>query len=142
MYSTLCSCPILMKLEFPLQIFEKSSNFKFHENSFSGSRVVPCGRTDRRTGMTKLTVSFRNFANGPKNGGTHTHTRLQVVQTLDLCLPQINTLRFSVCHHFHRPLCFSCQFILSIYPVLKQSQLYSSPRLRHKVSCSCKTRGL
>jgi len=25
------------------------------------------GRTDRQTDMTKLTVTFRNFANAPKN---------------------------------------------------------------------------
>jgi len=29
--------------------FRKYSNTKFHENLSSGSRVVPCGRTDRRT---------------------------------------------------------------------------------------------
>jgi len=51
-----------MKLECSRQIFEKSTNIKFHENLSSGSRV-PCGRTD----MTKLIVTFRNFANGPKN---------------------------------------------------------------------------
>jgi hypothetical protein len=38
-----------MKLEFSGQIFEKSSNIKFHENPSSGSRVVPCGQTDGRT---------------------------------------------------------------------------------------------
>jgi len=31
------------------QIFEKSSNIKFHENPFGGSRVVSWGRTDRQT---------------------------------------------------------------------------------------------
>jgi len=31
-----------MKLEFSPQIFEKSSNIKFHENPSRGSRVVPC----------------------------------------------------------------------------------------------------
>ena len=36
-----------MKLEVLGQIFEKSSTIKFHENPFSGSRVVLCGRTDR-----------------------------------------------------------------------------------------------
>jgi hypothetical protein len=51
-----------MKLEFSRQIFEKYSDIKFHENPFSGSRVVPCGLTD----MTKLTVAFRNFANAPE----------------------------------------------------------------------------
>jgi hypothetical protein len=48
-------CPILMKLEFSRQIFDKSSKIKFHANPSSGSRVFPCGRTD----MTKLTVAFR-----------------------------------------------------------------------------------
>jgi len=36
-----------MKLQFSRQIFEKSSNNKFHENRSNGSRVVPGGRTDR-----------------------------------------------------------------------------------------------
>jgi len=34
-----------MKLEFYRQIFEKSTNMKFHENPFIGSRD-PWGRTD------------------------------------------------------------------------------------------------
>ena len=38
---------ILMKLEFSWQISEKYSNTKFHQNSCSGSRDVPCRRTDR-----------------------------------------------------------------------------------------------
>jgi hypothetical protein len=38
-----------MKLEFSGQIFEKYSNIKFHKNPSSGSRVVPCGRTDGLT---------------------------------------------------------------------------------------------
>ena len=40
-------------------------NVKFHENTSSGRRVVPCGRTDRRTNartdMTRLIVAFRKF---------------------------------------------------------------------------------
>jgi hypothetical protein len=51
-----------MKLELSRQIFEKSSNIKSHENPSSGCPVVPC----ERTGMTKLIVAFRNFANAPK----------------------------------------------------------------------------
>jgi hypothetical protein len=54
-----------MKLEFSRQIFEESSNIKFHQNPSSGSRVVPCGRM----AMTKLIVAFRNFANAPNSGG-------------------------------------------------------------------------
>jgi len=36
-----------MKPESSLKIFEKRSNIKFHENPYSGNRVVTCGRTDR-----------------------------------------------------------------------------------------------
>ena len=43
-------CPLFLldcnKTEHSRQIFEKYSNTKFHENPSSGSRVVPCGRTD------------------------------------------------------------------------------------------------
>jgi len=47
------------------------SNFKFDENSSTGTRDVPCGRievgadgqTDRRTDISKLVVLCRNFAN-------------------------------------------------------------------------------
>jgi hypothetical protein len=60
-------CQILMQLEFSGQILEKFSNIKFHENSSSGSRVVPCGRIDGQTDITKLKVAFHNFANAPKN---------------------------------------------------------------------------
>ena len=79
-------CYILMKLEFSRQIFEKYSNTKCHENPCSGSGVFPCGQTDerknRRKGgqivMTKLTVTFRNFANALKKSNSlkGTATRL------------------------------------------------------------------
>jgi hypothetical protein len=48
------------------QIFEKSSNSKFHEDLSSGGRVVPYGRTDKKAYMTKLIVAFREFVNAPK----------------------------------------------------------------------------
>ena len=51
------------KVEFSRQIFEKYSNIKFYEILTSGSRVVECGQT----GMTKLIVAFRNFAEAPKS---------------------------------------------------------------------------
>ena len=51
-----------MKLKFSHQLFEKSSNIKFHKIPSSGSRVVSCGQTD----MTNLRVAFRNFVNAPK----------------------------------------------------------------------------
>jgi len=40
---------------------KKNSNTSFHENSFSGSPVVP------RTNMTKLIDAFRNFGKAPTN---------------------------------------------------------------------------
>jgi len=57
-----------MKLEFsPRFSKKKSSNIEFHENLSRGSPAVRCGRTDRRTDMTKLTVALRNFAITSKN---------------------------------------------------------------------------
>ena len=56
--------------EFPRQIFKKSSNIKFRENTYSGfprySMPKEHGRTDGRTDITKLTVVFRNSAKAPK----------------------------------------------------------------------------
>ena len=47
-----------MELEFSGQIFKKSSDFKFHKNQFSGSEVVPCGRTDRQD---EANIRFSQF---------------------------------------------------------------------------------
>ena len=59
-----------MNLEFSWQIFEKYLDIRFQKNLFIGSRVVRCGRTDRRsdreTEMTKLVVAFRDFRKPPK----------------------------------------------------------------------------
>jgi hypothetical protein len=68
-----------MKLEISRQIFEKSSNIGFHEIPSSGSRIVTCGQT----GMTKLTVAVRNFANVPKTN-THNYTSSGYVHTSTL----------------------------------------------------------
>jgi len=54
MYGVLYSSHILMKHEFSRQVSEKFSHIRFNENPSIGSRVVPCGRTDRRTDMTKF----------------------------------------------------------------------------------------
>jgi hypothetical protein len=51
-------CPILMKLEFSRQIFEKFSNIKFHENPSNGTRVVRLfRRTDGQTWRIKYSLS-------------------------------------------------------------------------------------
>ena len=56
---------------YSLQIVEKYSNTRFHENPSSGSRDVACGQTD----MTKIKVDFRHFANAPKTKTTEWPTR-------------------------------------------------------------------
>jgi len=66
-FSTLYSCPVLMKLGFSEQVFEKYSNIKFHENPPSGSRVVPWGQTNGGTDMINLPVASRNCVNAPIN---------------------------------------------------------------------------
>jgi hypothetical protein len=55
-----------MKLELFRWFFEKYKNNKFYENPSSGSRVVPCEQMDGRTDMTKVKVTFRNFAKASK----------------------------------------------------------------------------
>jgi len=57
--------PSLIKIAFSRRIWEKYSNIKFNKNPCSGSRVVPCGRTDGQTNITKLILALRNFANAP-----------------------------------------------------------------------------
>jgi len=55
-YWSSCDVPVILvkisiKPVFSAQIFEKL--LKFHENPCSGSRAVPCGRTDRRADIHK-----------------------------------------------------------------------------------------
>ena len=52
-YWFLCKVPVgfvifAMNIEFYKHIFKKYRNVKFHENTASGSRVVPCWKTHRR----------------------------------------------------------------------------------------------
>jgi len=61
-----------MKLEF-LDILEKYRNVKFHDYPSSGERLVPCGRTERKTDMTELIVAFHSFAKASKDGSTYIH---------------------------------------------------------------------
>jgi hypothetical protein len=70
-----------MKLEFSQQIFAKSSDIKFNQNPFSGSRVVPHGQTDRQTDVMKLTVAFHNFVNHSKSG--YHSDRIEAVYYID-----------------------------------------------------------
>ena len=53
-----------MKLEFSRQIFRKYSNIEYNGKLLSGLELF---HADGQTDITKLTVVFRNLANGPKN---------------------------------------------------------------------------
>ena len=66
-WSTPYSRPNLMKLVFSPQTLQKFSNIKFHGNPSGGSRVVSCGRTDKK----KLINAFLNFANVSNKTTTH-----------------------------------------------------------------------
>jgi len=68
-----------MKLEFFRRMFEKYSNFKFHENPSNESLVVPCGNTSGQTGMTKLIVVFSQFCERAQK-----LTILQITQCIKL----------------------------------------------------------
>jgi hypothetical protein len=46
--------------------FRKTVKYKSHENSYPGSQVFACGQTGGRTDITKLIVTYHNFANAPK----------------------------------------------------------------------------
>ena len=48
-----------MKLELSQHIFQKYASIEFYENSSSGSRVVPCGKTDRLYEAKSLFAIFR-----------------------------------------------------------------------------------
>ena len=61
-----------MELEYFGQIFKEHPYIKLHKNPFSGSRVVPCKQTDGRTDMTRVIVTFRNFAKAPKKVSSKT----------------------------------------------------------------------
>ena len=51
-----------MKLEFSLQIFEKYSRVKFHENPFSWNRILPCG--GRHCFLTSLLLYVLTMGGG------------------------------------------------------------------------------
>jgi hypothetical protein len=60
-------CRILTELEFSRQIFEKAKISNFIKIRPVGAELFHADRqTDRQTGMTKLIVTFRNFANALK----------------------------------------------------------------------------
>jgi len=67
MQSAFYSCRILMKLDISRQIFEQSSNIKFHENPFSWSRVVPNRRKDMTRPHSHFSRCCKRALNKKKN---------------------------------------------------------------------------
>ena len=61
--STRYSRPVLMKLEFSRQIFEKFSSIEKMKTLPVEAELF---HADRRTDMRKLIIAFRNFTNAPK----------------------------------------------------------------------------
>jgi hypothetical protein len=76
-----------MKLKFSGHVLEKYLNIKFHEILFSGSGVVPC--TYGRTDITKLIVTFRNFANA--------HKIIVLMVTVYSVRPKISFAQLEIC---------------------------------------------
>ena len=61
-FSSLYSCQILIKLEFPQNILETSSDINFDKNPSSGSRAARCRQTDERTnGHDEIKRHFTQF---------------------------------------------------------------------------------
>ena len=84
-------------------IFEKYSNIKFHENTFSGSQVVACGQTD----TTKLAITFGNFADAPnvrssnspaQLGDVHNSKKWQCTSSCNTCL-QMTSSKGNILQH-------------------------------------------
>jgi hypothetical protein len=68
------------------QILEKYSVVKFHENPSNGSRVVPCGVTDRHDEATSRSPQFCKLAEKlhlvPKRPVALPHNILQATETV------------------------------------------------------------
>ena len=63
--NNLYSCKILLRLIFSTDFFKKYPNIKFHDNPFSGSRVIPCGQTEGQIyGQTERRKRRHDEVNG------------------------------------------------------------------------------
>jgi hypothetical protein len=71
-----------MKIKFSLQILEKFTNCKLHENPSDGSQVVPNGRTAGQTDRhDEANDHFSQFANVPQNGNIARHIAMRNITT-------------------------------------------------------------
>jgi hypothetical protein len=67
---------ILMKIEFFRQSFENIQISNFMKIRRVGAGVVPCGRADGQTDMTKLIAAFLKFAHALKKDVKFVHKLL------------------------------------------------------------------
>jgi len=106
-----------MKLEFPRQIFEKYSNIKFHKNPTSGSRVVPCGWTDRHDEANSLFSQFCEHVYWDSRVCGMTRRSFPVPWVRQHCFYTLLWLGFTVCSVLWW--CFVyCKFVKSSWNVM------------------------
>ena len=93
---------IVMGLEFSRQVFQKCKHIKFNEKPSRGSRVVPCGRTDRHEeaesffeilrmrlkGSNPLTAQSAVLPTNPSQDMLHhnSHTQTLILTEHTLCI--------------------------------------------------------
>jgi len=83
-----------LKIKFSRQILEKYSDIRFYENPPSGSRVAPCGRTDRNN---ESNGRFSQFYERVSNlGATRTEMAVQILRTF--CFHTVSSLLLSNFH--------------------------------------------
>ena len=77
-----------MELEFSRQIFKNFLISKFMKVPLAGGdKLHAARRTDGRVNMTKLIVTFRNFANAPKNSVSASQTtQPATIMTINLVI--------------------------------------------------------
>ena len=74
MYSAIYSCPILTKLEFSLENFEKSSNIKFHEAPLSHPRNTKLGGPQGRSEHSGEDTNFLHLPGVELFSASPTHS--------------------------------------------------------------------
>jgi hypothetical protein len=92
-----------MENEFSREIFDKYTNVKFRATLSSGSGVVPRGRSNGQTDMTKLTLAFHNFANA---WALSYNCKLSLTSVLDWGLREVVNVTLRPLYHPERaPVC-------------------------------------
>jgi hypothetical protein len=115
-----------MKLASFGQFFEKYSNIKFHRNPCNGSRVVPCGRTDR---YGEANSRFSQFCERAKKNAAYKPTTESTVLIKKLVVSQL-VKKFHVIFFFLESeglVAHSNEPTTGSYPELEESLPQSHP---------------